>query len=283
MRRLVRRWWARRETVRFERRAERQREAARRREELLRGDAGLRAPGRLAVHELQVFSQNGEDGVIAEIFRRIGPGQRRFVEFGCGNGIENNTLLLLHRGWRGVWFDADRRLVDRIRRSHRHFVDTGSLVVAATPVTAANVGDLFAHHGVPTEVDLVSIDIDGDDYWVWEALQGWRPRVVVVEYNAMWPPDLAWVQAPAPGRGWDGTSHHGAGLGALVGLGRRKGYELVHCDLAGVNAFFVRRDLVGDHFPGPRTAEHLWQPPRYDLSVPPARRRGLGPFVVVET
>ncbi|RMH81746.1 MAG: hypothetical protein D6683_03570, partial [Actinomyces sp.] len=171
------------ETARFEARADRQREAQRRREELLAADPTLRDPRRLAVHELQVFSQNGEDGVIREIFRRLGPGGRRFVEFGCGNGVENNTVFLLHQGWQGVWFDADRALVKQIRRSHRHLLSAGLLDIACTPVTAANVEELFARHDVPTEVDLVSIDIDSDDYWVWEALRHWRPRVVVIEYN----------------------------------------------------------------------------------------------------
>ncbi len=269
------------EVARFERRADRQREAERFVAELMARTPELRQPGRLCVNERQVWSQNGEDGVIEEIFERIGSGDRTFVEFGCGNGVENNSIHLLHQGWTGLWIDADHALIERIRAGHAAFIDDGSLRLVESAVTVDNVERLFTEGGVPIEVDMLSIDIDGNDYWVWEAIGDWRPRVAVVEYNAMWPPKVDWVQSYDPYGGWDGTSHHGAGLRSLESLGRRKGYSLVHCDLAGVNSFFVRDDLLGDHFPGPLNAERMWQPARYFLSVPPARKRGIGRFETV--
>ena len=241
----------------------------------------LSGPGRLARFEQRVFSQNGEDGVISEIFRRIGTTNQSFVEFGCGNGIENNSLYLLHSDWHGLWIDGDSRLVSSIAESHSEFMTTGRLRLVRSLVTVENIEGLFGANDVASEPDLVSIDIDGNDYWVWKALELYRPRVLVVEYNAMWPPDSHWVQKYAPHRGWDGTSHHGAGLGALAHLGQKKGYRLVHCELSGVNAFFIREDQAGDHFADDSTAAAHYQPGRYFLSSTVARPRSVGAFEIV--
>lgn len=269
------------EQRRFQLRARRELEAERFVAELLDRRPDLRGPGRLAPFEHRVFSQNGEDGVLAEIFRRIGTTNQTFVEFGCGNGIENNSVYLLHRDWSGLWIDGDRRLVSRISRSHTRFTERGALRLAEAFVTAENIEAIFAAHDVAEEPDLLSIDIDGNDYWVWEAIERYRPRVVVVEYNALWPPDAQWVQAYAPDRPWDGTSHHGASLASLAALGEKKGYRLVHCDLSGVNAFFVRNEEAGSHFAEECGAADHYQPARYFLASVVARPRGLGDFETV--
>ncbi|NCG24504.1 MAG: hypothetical protein GWP47_10305 [Actinobacteria bacterium] len=249
--------------------------------DLLARDPELSARGRLAPFERRVFSQNGEDGVLSEIFNRIGTINESFVEFGCGNGIENNSLYLLHRDWHGLWIDGDQDLVTSIEKSHHSFIEPGQLRVLRSLVTAENIEDIFLANEVPAEPDLISIDIDGNDYWVWQAIEAFRPRVLVVEYNAIWPPEMTWVQSYAPDRGWDGTSHHGAGLGALAKLGKKKGYRLVHCDLSGVNAFFVRDDLAAGHFAEDSSAAAHYQPARYFLSSIVARPRGLGSYEIV--
>ena len=116
-----------------------------------------------------------------------------------------------------------------------------------------NVNRLLDSH--QREVDLLSIDIDMNDYWVWEGLEVIRPRVVVIEYNALIRPPIAKVVPYNPTISWSGGSYFGASLCALQSLGERKGYCLVGCNLTGVNAFFVRRDLVQDRFMEPFTAE----------------------------
>jgi hypothetical protein len=103
---------------------------------------------------------------------------------------------------------------------------------------------------------------------------------VVIEYNASWPPHIRKTVAQAP-RGWDGTNYYGASLGALEALGREKGYCLVGCSLSGVNAFFVREDLVGDGFCPPFTAENHYEPPRYYMNSPIGHPPGIGPWVDV--
>ncbi len=219
-------------------------------------------PKRLNRFESKVYSQAGEDGIIREIFSRIGVTNRFFVEFGSGDGQENNSVFLLRSGWSGLWMDADQGLADRAKRKFAPEIQSRRLTVLGAFVTAENIQDLFGRAGVPPEFDLLSIDIDRNDYWVWSKIERYRPRVVVVEYNSIFPPGVEWVVEYDPQAWWDGTSHFGASLTALEKLGRKKGYLLVGCNLGGVDSFFVREDLVGNRFSGPFTAENHYEPPR---------------------
>jgi len=200
----------------------------------------------LTSYEYQVFSQNGEDGVLAEIFRRIGVADGSFVEFGVETGSEGNCVALADvAGWRGVFLEANPDCYHHLHHKYR-WADRVTTMHAA--VTPENVQDLFAQAGVPQRPDVLSIDIDGNDYWVWQAIEAYTPRVVVIEYNSGLNPDERLVQPPDT-PGWDGTDFFGASLGALVELAGRKGYRLVHCELAGVNAFFVHAGEAGEFLP----------------------------------
>ena len=222
-----------------------------------------REPKDLNHHEFQVFSQNGEDGIIAEIFRRIGATNRYFVEFGSSNGFENNTALLVRPlGWGGLWIDGDPDAVRLARDHFRTEIDAKKLVMTESFITAENIEDLFKQAGVPEEFDFLSIDIDRNDYYVWEKITHYRPRVVCIEYNAFYPPPIDWVIPYDPKAMWDYTTHTAASLQALARLGESKGYALVGCCLSGINAFFIRKDLLGDHFSPPYTAEHHYEPRR---------------------
>lgn len=220
-------------------------------------------PLRLTRHGYRNFSQFDEDGLIDETLRRIGVASRHFVEFGVGDGLENNTLALLLQGWRGLWIEADPERCARIREEFREPLASGQLTLLEELVTAENVEALFARAGVPPEPDLLGIDIDGNDYWVWKAIQGFRPRLVVVEYNASLGRSARIVRPYEAAGRWDGTTSTGASLGALEELGRGKGYALVGCCLAGVNALFARADLAGERFLAPFTSETHYEPPRY--------------------
>ena len=202
---------------------------------------------RLAAHELSVSSQNGEDGVIQEIFRRTGvSGRPFFVEFGVGH--EGNAILLADLGWSGLFIEADPDGFRGIAGKYAHT----DVQTRQSFVTPENVEQLFEQANVPAEPDLLSIDIDGDDYWVWSALTTYRPRLVVIEYNAGLSTVHRLVQDRSRGP-WRGTDFFGASLGALIALGESKGYRLVHTDTTGVNAFFVRTDLPGE-WTAPRLA-----------------------------
>ena len=215
--------------------------------------------------EFKVFSQFGEDGVVQEIFRRIGTTNRQFVEFGVEAGLENNTAYLLWQGWSGLWIEPVRGCAEAIENGLASLLAAGRLKLLNELVTAANVEDLFGRAGVAEAPDLLSIDIDGNDYWVWQAIAHYHPRVVVIEYNATFPPPATWVMPQDAGYRWNGTAKFGASLEAFVQLGADKGYSLVGCTLGGANAFFVRQDLLGEHFSKPFTASHHYEPPRYYL------------------
>ncbi len=204
----------------------------------------------LTRYERRVFSQNGEDGILAAIFARIGVTNRRFIEFGVEDGDECNTRLLSEReGWSGLLMDGS------------HEDEARNLVKAI--ITAENVNCLFEQHRVPDEPDLLSIDIDGNEYWVWRALDArWRPRVVAIEYNASLGATRCASIPYDPSFRWTGTDYFGCSLRALVSLGKLKGYTLVGCDSIGVNAFFVRDDLVPSRFVV-STPDRLFRPPRY--------------------
>jgi len=205
----------------------------------------------LRSHERGVHSQGGEDGVLARIFECIRPTNRRFVEFGAWDGrhLSNTALLRLEHGWTGLLMDGDpERVVPLVRREI---------------VTAENVEALFAKYGVPRGFDLLSIDIDGNEYWVWEAIRAWRPRVVVIEYNVFFSTDVSKTMPYDPEHCWDKTMFHGASLEALRRLGRRKGYSLVHTDSYAPNAFFVDDAELPEAFVDPpirRVASWDWDP-----------------------
>ena len=222
-----------------------------------------RDPRKLNHHELQGFSQNGEDGILAEIFRRIGVRSRFFVEFGVGNGLENNTALLIFQGWHGCWIEGDTASVEAIRSEFDVPLRNGDLKVLRSFITANNIETLFRQLEVPSEFDLLVVDLDRNTYHVWAALKNYRPRVVVVEYNAAFPPPVDWVISDEPERMWDRSCQFGASLKAFERLGDTLGYALVGCDLSGTNAFFLRKTERVDLFADPFTAEHHYEPARY--------------------
>lgn len=215
---------------------------------------------RLSMAEMQVCSQNGEDGVIAEILSSIGTESRLFLEFGVEDGREGNCVALADvRGWSGWFFEADAEQFRRLAGKYAHH---GSVRTVQSMVTPENINDLFREAGIPESIDVASIDIDGAEHEVWRALEVTRPRIVVVEYNSALPPDSRLVPRD-PYAAWDGTQNMGSSLGTMVAVGDTKGYDLVHCEAAGANAFFVAREAGWD---GPVNDDVTRRTPSYFLS-----------------
>jgi hypothetical protein len=212
----------------------------------------------LTAFEARMHSQNGEDGVIAEIVRRIGAPARSFVEFGVEDGSEGNCVRLAEAGWSGLFMEADAAQFERLQARYADRVHVRTLRAVVTPGT---IDALLDAGRVPAEPDVLSIDIDSNDFYVWEAIASRRPRLVVIEYNAALPPHRRLVQPLDPAFRWDGTDYFGASLGALEWLAERKDYRLVHTETAGVNAFFVRADLLTDT--GLPPADVPRRPPNY--------------------
>lgn len=203
--------------------------------------------GSLTEFELRCFSQHGEDGVIAELLARIGVTTGFFVEFGIEGGREGNCVFLADvLDWSGLFIEPDAQKFSEL--GEKYATNAAVQTISAT-VTPGNIEELLTRAGVPSEPDILSIDVDGQDYWIWEALEAYRPRIVVIEYNAALPPGRQLVQPKGYAEAWDGTDYFGASLDALRALGERKGYTLAHTDLAAINAFFVRSDLSQEAVP----------------------------------
>ena len=211
----------------------------------------------------KVYSQNDEDGIIQEIFNRIGVRTKTFIEFGVQNGIESNGHSLLLQGWCGVWIECDKEDCRQISRRFAPAINQGNLRVLNCRLDRDNVNDVLAplFRQAP---DLLSIDVDGNDWHIWNAIN-LRPRVVVIEYNGTFAPEIDWKMPYNEHHVFDDTDYFGASLKALTRLGESKGYQLVGTNIAGVNAFFVRYDLAGDKFPIPATAENLYNPLRLNM------------------
>ena len=216
---------------------------------------------RLNKYEFSIRSQDGGDGIIAEIFKRIGTTNKKFVEFGVGDGLQNNTVYLLMQGWSGIWFegDSDRENNSKIRKNLKIFLDNKQLSVFPEFITAENVEEIFTINNVEKELDLLSIDIDGNDYWVWNAINNFKPRVFVVEYNASYGPDLSVAPVYISNNIWKRTHFYGSSLSAFDKLAKKKGYTLVACSFLGNNAFFVRSDLIKNKFDVNLTKNDLFE------------------------
>ena len=218
-------------------------------------------PLSLARHHAQLYSQNGEDGMIAEAFRRIGTQNRVFVEIGVENGQQNNTRLLLEQGWTGVWVDGDAAMLAAARATFASYVDRGALRIVEGDVGSETVNALLEGAGLPETVDFLSLDIDQNTSHAWRALR-LRARVACIEYNAALPATIA-LEAPYDRlQQWTGTNWYGASLKALEQIGAGKRMHLVGCDLNGVNAFFVDDSLTDGRFQPPFEARAHYEPMR---------------------
>ncbi|MDR2563160.1 MAG: hypothetical protein LBC98_04380 [Prevotellaceae bacterium] len=207
----------------------------------------------------KVYSQGDEDGIIAEIFNRIGTTNKKFVEFGVQDGLESNGHFLLHKGWQGLWIDGNKKFIRNLRNYFAVPIAKKQLTVINVFITTENINKIIGNQGsTEGEIDLLSIDIDGNDYWIWEAITCIKPRVVVIEYNAKFPPAHEWIIEYNENHIWDSSDKHGASLKSLEILGSQLGYRLVGTSRTGINAFFVRNDLAGNLFPEPATAENLY-------------------------
>ena len=241
-------------------------------------------------YEKKFYSQNGEDGIIDYIFSNIGTTNKFSVEFGVGNGFECNTVHLLEKkGWTGlmmdygadqeiqwkgvlkkVWSNRNNGFSKNIKKyakfskkiiKHKERLIHFKLDIKNERITAENIENLFQKYQVPGNFDLLSIDIDYNDFWVWKAITKFHPRVLVIEFNSSIPPNESRVVPYDADTQWDGTNYFGASLLALKNLSLEKNYTLLGCDSNGVNAFFCQSDLVKNF--KIKDIENLYRSPKY--------------------
>jgi hypothetical protein len=199
--------------------------------------------------EFRVFSQFGEDGIIQYLIRqaRVPSQSRSFIEIGVSSYEEANTrFLIVNDNWRGLIVDGNASYMRRVRGSSIYW--RHNLVAVNAFIDVDNINQIFSENGFVDEVGLLSIDIDGNDYWVWDKIDVVNPIIVVAEYNSVFGPKHA-ITVPydkqfVRSRAHSSHLYWGVSLKALVQLGERKGYAFVGCNSAGNNAFFLRRDRL---------------------------------------
>jgi hypothetical protein len=197
--------------------------------------------------EFQVYSQWGEDGIIQSLIKRVPIQNKIFIEFGVGDYTESNTRFLLqNNNWAGLIIDGSPDYTARIKQDPIFW--RFNLKVECAFIDKVNINEIISQAGISGDVGLLSIDIDGNDYWVWQAIDCISPRIVICEYNGIFGP-LARVTIPydksfVRTKAHYSNLYYGASLQALHLLARRKGYSLIGSNSAGNNAFFVRDDLV---------------------------------------
>ncbi|WP_460787519.1 hypothetical protein [Nocardioides maradonensis] len=228
------------------------------------------APATLVDAEFTVFSQYGEDGILQHLIRTAKPAHTTFVEIGTGDYSESNTRFLVENdNWRGLAInggDDHVRFITSSGLAWRHDVEPVSAFV-----TTDNVNALITDNGLSGDIGLLSMDVDGVDYWLLDAITAVRPTILVAEYNALFGPTAA-VTVPYDPSFVNSEKHYsqtyfGASIGALVHHATSRGYRFVGCSSNGVNAFFVLDEAAGD-LPS-LTAEQGFRPGRYLTSRNP--------------
>lgn len=222
------------------------------------------APARLGEAEFKVYSQFGDDGIIQYLIHQLAPLPDAFIEFGVEDYRESNTRYLLRRNnWRGLVMDGSHRNIDTIKRDPVYAQHELSAVEAF--IDANNINGLIRAARFDRPLGLLSIDIDGNDYWVWRAIDCIEPVIVVCEYNSLFGWERA-VSVPYDPGFERSKKHHswlywGCSLASLCHLANEKGYAFVGANSVGINAYFVRRDRLGE-LPE-RTAEEGFVLSRY--------------------
>lgn len=198
--------------------------------------------------EFRVFSQWGEDGIIQFLLKHVSIERPLFVEFGVENYTESNTrFLLTNNQWSGIVIDGSDKNIEYIKRDPIYWA--ANLKAVSAFITKDNINELITENGVSGDIGILSVDIDGNDYWIWQAIETISPRIVICEYNSHFGP-LAEVTTPYDPSFIRDTAHfskiyYGASISALNSLGQLKGYSLVASNSVGNNIFFVRNDLIG--------------------------------------
>lgn len=210
--------------------------------------------------EFSSYSQNGEDGILLLIFSVIGTEARKVVEICAGDGIECNAAnLIINHGWSGLLFDGDKHRIERGKTFYSKVTNAWRFrrlppVLVNAWISTENINDLIQQNGFAGEIDLLSLDMDGVDFWIWKAITCISPRVVVLEYNNRWGAELS-VTVPnktdfvSRSVSVEGEGYFGASLMAFKKLAEEKGYRLVGANSPNTNAFFIKNDTGNKHFP----------------------------------
>lgn len=208
----------------------------------------------------KVYSQADEDGILEEIFKRIGVSKKVFIEFGIQDGKECNTTYLLKSGWSGLWVDMSTD-ENKLKLNFKNFFKK-NLKFQKKKITKNNANKIIdSLYSNNEEIDLLSIDIGINTYHVLKEIKI-NPRVIVTEYNAKLRDQIEWVADYNEEKEWSGDDNFGASLNSFKIMMEKKGYLLVCCNIIGVNAFFIRKDLINSKFIDDFSSKYHYEPLR---------------------
>ena len=211
----------------------------------------------------QCFSQTDEDGITLEIIRRLNIDKGVYAEFGVGDGLENNTLILAALGWRGFWVGGDELAFSYTASPRFSYIKDWITLENIAGHTKTGLDQVNA-----AAADVISLDLDGNDiYFVQHLLeQGFLPKLFIIEYNAKFPPPVRFQIQYDAAHQWAGDDYFGASLSSFVALFAQFGYRLVCCNAhTGANAFFVRNEFSGLFEDVPVDVSQIYVGPRYHL------------------
>lgn len=197
--------------------------------------------------EFKIYSQWGDDGIINFLVNYLDIENEIFVEFGVENYTECNTrFLLVNNNWKGLIIDGSKDNMDSVKRDQIYWQH--DLTALVKFVTAENINDLLSENGFTGNIGLLHIDIDGNDYWVWKAIQVVNPTIVIVEYNSLFGHDKPWT-IPYDSSFFRGDAHYsnlyyGVSLLSLCDIADEKGYSFIGCNTNGNNAYFVKKEKL---------------------------------------
>jgi hypothetical protein len=197
--------------------------------------------------EFQVFSQWGDDGIIQFLVNYLDIEHKTFVEFGVENYTECNTrFLLVNNNWKGLIIDGSLENINEIKKDSIYW--KFDLKVVHSFITTENINEILIKQNMIGEIGLFHIDIDGNDYWIWKALENITPVIMIVEYNSVFGTDFSWT-IPYDASFVRNKVHHsnlyyGASLKSLCELAKSKGYSFIGCNSSGNNAYFIRNDKL---------------------------------------
>jgi len=195
---------------------------------------------KLAQSERSVFSPAGQDGVLERIFEIIEPRHRCLVDLGAGDGAAGSSSrnLIANHGWRGLLVEPSPDLATELAG---RYADQDEIRTLEAGIYPGDIEIVLEEADVPPDLDLLIVGLQSNDWYVWRAIQEFRPKVVQIEYNAAFFPPQTMVIEYHPLNYWDGSIYFGASIQSLYELGRRKGYELVYADRSGTTLYFVDR------------------------------------------
>ena len=205
------------------------------------------------------YSQSDEDGIIEEIFNRIGVSNKKFIEIGVQDGLECNTTYLLNQGWNGMWIEQDIKQCNKILKTFDFLINKKLKLINKT-ANLTNINNIIKENwDLKQEVDLLSIDIGLNTFHVLNEIDIIKPRVIVTEYNSKYGPKTMWKVKRSENEDWDGSDYFGASLKSFELMMEKKDYLLIGCNITGVNAFFLRKDLVNEKFLDNFTSEFHYE------------------------